>query len=270
MYINGDGQIVYRSKGSKPAAALIEDGKAALDNNNVGALRKRFKKGYRDDQFLRLYGQSLFDAGINRELGEIVELYVKQFGKNSLQDPQISNFFFRGILDVDGELINILGEDKTVLEKMGGENFYNQKLDEAWKDGGIKFIQVGSASSFDEKGLKKYVAKMNKHKYEKAGQVELNVKLQAYLMNHDWQNLVDLLSQNMQNVSAEDLYLYCYMVSKRCDDKKYHKLIAKCIDEVADREKKHYDELIKQNKAGDRKLHYPDMLKKIQKTLNKD
>jgi thiol-disulfide isomerase/thioredoxin len=120
IFVNGDGEIVHRSLGSKPADKFIDDAKAATDpNRQFYSLKKRFEKGESTPEFLKnvsLAAEAAQDAPLASKASEAYMTTQKDWST-----PENSTFIMKYATTIDGKLFQYLVKNKPAFEKSAGK-----------------------------------------------------------------------------------------------------------------------------------------------------
>lgn len=130
LFIDGNGDLVHQSRGSRPAEDFVDLGQAANDpNRQFVTMTKRFDSGERSAEFLKLYTDALTSAGM-KNFDEVAQLYM------DTQDDWTTEENMQFIFDyseasMDSKLFNYSLEHRDAFEKLVGKARFDQKLNYA-------------------------------------------------------------------------------------------------------------------------------------------
>jgi thiol-disulfide isomerase/thioredoxin len=120
IFVNGDGELVHRSLGSKPADKFIDDAKAATDpNRQFYSLKKRFEKGENTPEFLKnvsLAAEAAQEAPLASKASEAYMATQKDW-----TTPENSAFIMKFATTIEGKLFAYLVKNKSAFEKTAGK-----------------------------------------------------------------------------------------------------------------------------------------------------
>ena len=173
IFVNGDGEIVHRSLGSKPADKFIDDAKAAVDpERQFFSLKKRFDKGEKDPAFLK-------NLSLAAEAAQDVELATKaseayMATQKDWATPENMKFTMDFANSIEGNLFKYIVKNKAAFEKSVGKG-----------DVENLFISIPMTD-------------MSKKFYNRATRLLDTEKAQAYLNQH----LSKELSQQVMDYAA--------------------------------------------------------------------
>ena len=117
IFVNGDGEMVHRSLGSKPADKFIDDAKAAIDpNKQFFTLKKRFDNGDKNPEFLKNLSYSA-EAAQDMELAsKTSEAYMAS--QKDWSTPENMKFVLTFATSMEGKFFNYVLKNKAAFEKM--------------------------------------------------------------------------------------------------------------------------------------------------------
>lgn len=125
LFINKEGDLIYRAVGFQNPERLINSGKIALrKNHNVSEYEKRYEEGDRDPAFVLDFLRELKKA----------EKGTEKIALDYLQDqPDISvsekaNIAFEGMENIDSKLFSVALEGKEYLKDERTEGEFNRDL----------------------------------------------------------------------------------------------------------------------------------------------
>ena len=130
LFINGDGELMHMSAGSRPAEDFLDLGQAANDpNRQFTTMKKRFDSGERSSEFLMQYTDVLTSAGM-KNFDEVAELYMNT-QKDWTTEESMKFLFDYSKASLDSKLFRYTLENKDAFVKFIGEDKFNQKLNYA-------------------------------------------------------------------------------------------------------------------------------------------
>lgn len=122
LFINGDGELVYRFMGSRTAEKLIEEGRQALDAFASQPMLKEYTRKYndgnRDKKFLDEYCELMVKGGL--DCGNVMLEYFAQVNDSELLDSiQVERISKLSVYDRDFacRLIKVALNDSTELKR---------------------------------------------------------------------------------------------------------------------------------------------------------
>jgi thiol-disulfide isomerase/thioredoxin len=127
LFINGDGDLVHMSIGSRPADDFLDLGNAANDpNRQVMTLKKRFENGERSADFLHTYTDALTSAGM-KNFDEVAQMYMET--QEDWNSPENLKFIFDySGPTLDSKLFKYSLDNKDLIIELVGEEKFNQKV----------------------------------------------------------------------------------------------------------------------------------------------
>ena len=131
LFLNPNGEEMYRTAGFVNADGLIKDAKIATDPSaQLAALQKRYDEGERDINFLiQLFGE----LGKVQKVDEIFEIggaYVKNMDMEQMYDPKVFSLVIGATkLAFEDEAYQfILNNKDEIIEKTGTPAFYVERF----------------------------------------------------------------------------------------------------------------------------------------------
>lgn len=126
LFLNGDGDVVFKSLGAMNEGAFLEMAKQANDpNNNKGSLKERFKKGENDPAFLanvvRLNANT--DPELAQKASERYFTVKKDMGVFTQDEVSMLLYFLKSTADSN---YKVFKNNKTAITKILPENIYTQ------------------------------------------------------------------------------------------------------------------------------------------------
>lgn len=128
IFIDGNGDVIHRSMGSRPAEDFIDLGKAAVDpDRQITTMTKRFEAGERDADFLKKYTDAMTSAGL-KGFDKIAQMYMDT--QSDWGTPESINFIFDySDPNMDSKLFQYSLENKDAFIAVIGKDKWDQKID---------------------------------------------------------------------------------------------------------------------------------------------
>jgi len=130
LFIDGNGKLVHRSTGSRPAEDFLDLGKAANDpNRQYATMKRRFDGGERSASFLKQYVDVLTSTGM-KDFDHVAELYMNT-QKDWTTEENMQFIFDYSEASMDSKLFQYSMENRGDFVQLIGEEKFNQKADYA-------------------------------------------------------------------------------------------------------------------------------------------
>lgn len=130
LFIDGNGDLVHLSRGSRPVEDFVDLGHAANDpNRQYVTMEKRFENGERSAEFLKLYTQALTSAGM-KNFDEVAEMYMAT-QEDWTTEENMKFIFDYSEASMDSKLFNHTLGHKAAFVQLVGEERFNQKIEYA-------------------------------------------------------------------------------------------------------------------------------------------
>lgn len=127
LFINGDGELMHMSMGSRPAEDFLDLGHAANDpNRQFTTMKKRFDGGERSGEFLKLYTDALTSAGM-KNFDEVAQLYMET-QKDWMTEENMHFLFDYSEASLDSKLFKYTLQHKDSFIALIGKEKFDQKL----------------------------------------------------------------------------------------------------------------------------------------------
>lgn len=127
LFIDGKGDLMHMSIGSRPADDFLDLGHAANDKNRQYAtMKKRFDNGERTSEFLKLYTDALTSAGM-KNFEEVAQLYMDT-QKDWTTEENMNFLFDYSEASLESKLFQYTLKKKEAFIALVGIDKYNQKL----------------------------------------------------------------------------------------------------------------------------------------------
>ncbi len=120
LFVNGDGELVHRALGSKPADKFIQDAKAAVDpDKQFFSLKKKFESGDRSPDFLKKMSYAAQDAQEEKLKTKASEAYIAtQKDWTTIENMKFMMTFGTSI---EGKMFDYIVKNKATFEKTMGK-----------------------------------------------------------------------------------------------------------------------------------------------------
>ena len=130
IFVNGDGEVMHRSMGSRPAEDFLDLGRAANDpERQITTMNKRFEAGERNPEFLKKYTDAMTSAG-QKGFDDVAALYMDT-QTDWTTDENIKFLFDYSEASMDSKLFKYTLEHRDAIIAAVGAEKFNQKLDYA-------------------------------------------------------------------------------------------------------------------------------------------
>lgn len=127
LFIEGSGELMHVSTGSRPADDFLDLGKAANDpNRQFTTMKRRFESGERSSDFLKMYTDVLTSAGMPN-FDEVAQLYMDS-QKDWTTEDNMNFLFDYSEASLESKLFQYTLEHKDSFIALLGESKFNQKL----------------------------------------------------------------------------------------------------------------------------------------------
>jgi thiol-disulfide isomerase/thioredoxin len=168
LFIDGSGELVHMSIGSRPADDFLDLGHAANDpDRQVMMLKKRFEGGEKSADFLRKYTEALTSAGM-KNFDEVAQMYMDT--QEDWKSPENVKFIFDySGPTLDSKLFQFSLDNKALFLEAVGEEKYNQKVSYAADvDRGKKGITRSDVENLEKHYCKYFSAEKAKSMAKKS------------------------------------------------------------------------------------------------------
>lgn len=186
VFVNGDGEMVHQSAGSRPPSEFIQLGKDALNpEKQLITYRKKFESGNREPGFVMSYLLKLKDSYADFESAAaeyLKSVDEKDFSKKDNWDI-ISGF----INNINSREIKYIIKNRDLLIKTYGEESVDGKIKSAFAEGFEKAIKSRTNSQAAYDSLKNAALKSG---YTKADEVVLTAEFALYKKKKDTDNFI--------------------------------------------------------------------------------
>ena len=127
IFLNGDGEVIHRSMGARPAADFLDLGKAANDpDRQITTMTRRYEAGERSADFLRKYTDAMTSAGL-KGFGKIAQQYMDTQSDWTTKD-NMQFIFDYADASMDSKLFQYSMEHKAAFRDMVGAKKWDQKI----------------------------------------------------------------------------------------------------------------------------------------------
>lgn len=127
LFIDGGGDLVHVSTGSRPVEDFLDLGQAANDpNRQFMTMKRRFDNGERTTEFLKMYTDALTSAGM-KNFDDVAQLYMDT-QKDWTTEENMNFLFDYSEASLDSKLFQYTVDNKESFIALLGEEKFNQKL----------------------------------------------------------------------------------------------------------------------------------------------
>lgn len=241
LFLNGDGDLVYRLVGYRPSEDFIREATEGIRNSEFMQLRQRFQNGERDEAFLQEYLNTLRAAGMRDECRNVVDTLLTSLTVDDL----LKSGFYTGLMTDN------YGPDQALFReayKRRGEfaAAYNEKLagvmDEAWERYPARFgKRSGEQGTFDQEGMDRFIALMKECRVANNLQnaIIMNTYMSDAILTRNSDRLMELTLNFMKEAtpqsSARTLLGAAYTLEETLTDSKQRTKLAKAIKKYVEK-----------------------------------
>ena len=146
-YIDGNGEVVHRTKGARNANQFIELGRTVIGKtDNSGDYAKKYEEGDRDPELIYKYVKALNKAG--KPSLKISNDYLKS--QKDLNTPFNLRFIYEATIEADSRIFSLLIKHRSAIEELEGKDKVASKIKAACKKTAQKAIEYESADLHQE------------------------------------------------------------------------------------------------------------------------
>lgn len=128
LFVNGDGELVHRGVGGRPAEAFISLGEAASDPDlQLLGLEKRYNEGEREGTFMINYAAALQDGGM--DVSTVADEYLESI--MAYDSPKIMEFIYNTTSKPTQKGFKIMAENKEAFYKELGKEKVQSRMENA-------------------------------------------------------------------------------------------------------------------------------------------
>lgn len=162
LFINGDGELVHKGTGGRPADKFIALGEAASDPTmQLLSLEQQYNKGERSGEFMTRYAAALQDGGMN--VAKVSDEYLSSL--DSYDDKGVMTFIYETTSLSTQKGFEIMANNLDAYSKEFGKDKAEQKIDFALKR--VHFSSLEKMAEMYKKYFPKDAERMiAKHKME--------------------------------------------------------------------------------------------------------
>ncbi len=127
LFIDGSGELMHMSVGSRPADDFLDLGHAANDpDRQFTTMKRRFDSGERTGEFLKLYADALTSAGM-KNFDEVAQMYMDT-QKDWTSEENMNFLFDYSKASLDSKLFQYTLKHRDAFIALVGEEKFDQKL----------------------------------------------------------------------------------------------------------------------------------------------
>lgn len=235
LFLNGDGELVYRLVGYRPSGDFIREVTAGLKNSQFLQMKRQFQDGERGEEFLQQYLNVLRTAGMQGEVRNVVDEILAAV---TVDDLLKSGFYTELLLGNYGPEQPLFRE--AYKRRAEFVEAYNERqaadMDEIWSRYPAKFTsRSGDEAVFDQNGMDAYINLMKECGV--ASGLRKDIVLNTYMSNavltKDSGRLMELTLQFMKTATpqsnARALLGASYTLEETVTDGKQRAKLAKAM-----------------------------------------
>jgi thiol-disulfide isomerase/thioredoxin len=128
LFVNGDGELVHRGVGGRPAESFIALGEAASDPDlQLLGLEKRYNEGEREGNFMINYAAALQDGGL--EVSKVADEYLESI--MAYDSPKVMEFIYNTTTKPTQKGFKIMSENADAFYKELGKEKVKSRMETA-------------------------------------------------------------------------------------------------------------------------------------------
>ncbi len=229
LFMNSDGEILYRMVGYKKAGVFIDMVKKGLADNKFQTLKKRYESGERTAAFVQEYMDELERMRDRKLATEVANEYLKLNITSIQTDTLVYRFFNKYVNDPYNEhFLYVYQRQKSLVEQYGEPLEY--KLWMTWLQQGSACADYHKNYQVDEVKLNEYKAYMDKNGLKSAQQIVDYTWLVQSFFQKDYALMWKICQQYTKHeawVAESMLAGTLEMISDKLTDKKDRKKLSK-------------------------------------------
>ncbi len=201
LFIDGDGELVHRSAGSRDASAFIQLGKEAQKpEKQFGTLTKKYKNGEKDAPFIQLYLAALQGAGLPTD--EAVVTYFNGQKEEDLTSRENWNMINRYVTDCKSKEFIYLLKNSGAFSKKYGSDSVNEKIYGVYANECYRLIYSVKADSVQYLPLKQEIKKSG---FVRADELLLDVDIAYYDKKQDYMDYAKTACAYIEKYKSTDV-----------------------------------------------------------------
>ncbi len=231
LFMNSDGEILYRMVGYKKADVFIDMVKKGLADNTFQTLKKRYEAGERSAAFIQEYMNELERMRDRKLATEVANEYLNVNMVSIQTDTLVYRLFNRYVNDpYNDHFMYVYQHQKPLVEQYGEP--LKHKLWTTWLRQGSACADYRNDYQVDEAKLNEYKAYMDMNGLESAQQIVDYLWLIQAFCQQDYTLLWKMCQQYAQHdtwVVENMLEGTLEMVADKLTDKKDKKILLKIV-----------------------------------------
>lgn len=192
VFLNNDGELLYRMVGFREADKFIEEAKTGISENNIGKLRKQYNAGDRSFSFMASFLKELERMVMREETTKIAREILELPTTNLPANNEAFEIFCRYIDNPYDEIFLKANSQRDELVKVYGEEAA-KKIDKVWMDysGHFAIVDGMDFKGYDWDKVKEYEQFMKNHGVKNPGEVEKSLR-------ESWKMYQDMMKKQQQ------------------------------------------------------------------------
>lgn len=264
LFIAGDGTLVERVVGFRPAEALMQEGLSAMEKGMpVEKYEVAYNEGDRSPELIYNYVNALNKAG--QSSLRVANEYLRS--QSDLNTDFNLRFIMMAAVEVDSRIFSLLEQHHSGIVALEGEQKVRDKVLEASTNTAKK------ATTFQqEQLLEAAIGKMKSYYPEKAGSFEVTASMEYYLKARDEKAYLKYCNAYVKDYISEnpDLLIQQARTLKKYfpDEKKSRDTVESILELAAQKAQKSeyfllYADILNQHGKQDKALKVLDQAKEL-------
>ncbi len=200
LFIDGDGNLIHRAAGSRPAADFIQLGKDAQNpEKQFSGLETKYKSGVRDVQFMMTYLDALQSVGLDTK--EALNAYFSTQFEMGLVTRQNWTIIRAYLNDYQSKEFNYLVKNAAEFAKRYSADSVNNKIYEVYMNACMNKIYSAPSDSSKFWGLKEEIKKTG---FARSEELVLNADMNYYQNKKDYLNYAKTAINYIDKYKSKD------------------------------------------------------------------
>ncbi|QQS27854.1 MAG: thioredoxin family protein [Sphingobacteriales bacterium] len=199
LFINGDGDLLYRSLGyQQPSQFIMEGRKGLYDEKAMLAHQQEYQNGKREAPFMRNYIMMLW-AGNLPEYDNISNEFIAGLNQQDLSDTENLQFVFDLANTMDSKAFNLLTSNQSLFVKALGDEVVSDKIN------GVAFMSLKSAiTKHDNQLFDKILSTIKQSGSSKSGEYIELASLEYFQGTKNWKQYISTASNFLDDFKTKD------------------------------------------------------------------
>ncbi|HRK28785.1 MAG TPA: thioredoxin fold domain-containing protein [Chitinophagales bacterium] len=199
LFINGEGEEIYRTLGyQQPAQFIMEGRKGLFDQKTLLAMQQEYNSGKRDVTFMRQFAMLLW-AGSLPQYNQIAAELLATLSPEELKQPENLNFVFDFATTLNSKAFDVLLANRQMFAEVVGAKEVSEKIVS------VAFQALPDvAAKHDKNMFDQIVNTVKKSGHENADEYTYYVGLDYYNGTADWKNYITTANQYMGKFKTEN------------------------------------------------------------------